>query len=167
MLPVAGSDGLLNLLFAQETGAETLPYTVQHISVHLVAAIYPEVLHKRPDPVPVLAAHVPEQPFHIARHQYVHGWGAGLEELPARVIDSRVEEIRQYVVGIRGYDEPARGHAHLPGHPSREAVSEISARDAEIDYPAHIYGTVPDHRQITPEIIGYLRQKAPDVDGVR
>ena len=125
------SYGLLRLLHRGKTAVEVLhsgPYRIVYL-VHLVLF---QLFHETLNFSPVAAGKVPQEPFQIAGNEDVHRRGVCKVELPSRVVDAGIYEIRENLVFIGCADELSYRHSHKLCIIRRQNVSEISGRNNNV-----------------------------------
>ena len=88
-------------------------------------------------------------------------------ELAPPVIAAGADEIGQYVVGVGGADQLADRQAHPPREFAGENIAEVAGRDDEVDLVAERDRSGQHQIGIGLEIVGDLRRKAAEVDGIR
>ena len=113
------------------------------------------------------AREVVQKPLEIARDEDVHARAGGEAELAPPVVDAGVDKVREDVVGVARADEAPGGQAHALGHPAGEDVPEVAGGHAEVELFAQLHDARGDRVAVGGEVIGYLRQEAAPVNGVR
>ena len=158
-------DGLFGILVAAEAagkfGRDFLRrlrlygiFPVRGKRVHIVCNILARALHQS------------QQPFEVRGDENVHGRRRRLIERAVAVIRSGGEEVGQDIVRIRRAHKRSDRKPHVLGIITRQNVSEVAGRHAEVHLVAQVDGAFRQKVTVGGDVIHDLRQHAPPVDGV-
>ena len=86
--------------------------------------------------------------------------------MPAPVVGTGTEKIREDIVLIGGADEAAEWKAHFPGNIAGKNVTEVAGGDAEVQRRAGEQTAGFYKRGVGGKVIDHLRDKTADIDGI-
>ena len=107
-----------------------------------------------------------QQTLQIGGNENVHGGRSGLVELPAGIITTGGDEVRQHVVFVGGAHQAAHRQPHLFGVPACQNIPEVAGGHTEIHRFAPLYRALPGQTEVGIEIVDDLRHQTAEVDGV-
>ena len=159
-------DGRGGLLLAAAISREVLLNAPQLARCNLVIARALQAQHVVPHVLGVTAGRIVQQALKVRRDQNVHRGRACFIELPAPVVEARLQKVRQHPVGVGCTDQSAHRQAQLLGVPACQDIAEVARRYDVIDLLPEPDLPLPQQCRIGQEVIDHLRRQPPDVNGV-
>ena len=141
---------------------------VEHLLINLILLLLCQFPHKRGRLLRIIPRQGKDQALQIGGNQDIHGRRSSLVEGTMRnIIDARLNEIRQNIIGVAGTDQPANRQARTPCIVGGQNIPEVAGGDTEIHFLTGPDLAIPDQIGIGGEIIDDLRNQTAEIDGVR
>mmetsp|Transcript_11328 Transcript_11328/g.20829 ORF Transcript_11328/g.20829 Transcript_11328/m.20829 type:complete len:247 (+) Transcript_11328:696-1436(+) len=111
----------------------------------------------------ILSSQVVKVPFKVGANTNIHGRRNGLLNIIPMIFPLRKEPMKDIIL-IRSHNQIPHGQSHPPGIIPRQNITKVSSGDGKV-HLLHILLQI-GNAQITPKVIGSLRQHPAPIDTV-